>query len=339
MCRTSRSLTTRLRILRIQFIKFPLSSSLESELQAEDRISGAKSDGRGLTCDFEEPPVLDCPDDLSKTEFHEHPLAHHIELEKGWEKHQLALYGLILPAKVDNGTPTYTWESDPEEQEEADLNIVSMLTKEAKTPAKPPTPTERPRTPSNILHKVKSFANFIATSDLEKDMPELPTLKELLDQICSSNFPSSHKVQRLPSSKTPLRSVPSATKLRIKRSTGVDKAQISDPVAPEEMRRVGLDLSQAAVQRKGTADNERISTYATSLRNHSNLISPSMSSNLPFYLLQPQHPTVYFGNNEAPPKFRLAPPRLSPMEYARQYLIAKAKADKEDGAVPFASRL
>ncbi|GKT71907.1 hypothetical protein ColTof4_04330 [Colletotrichum tofieldiae] len=303
-------------------------------------ISGAKSDGRGLTCDFEEPPVLDCPDDLSKTEFHEHPLAHHIELEKGWEKHQLALYGLILPAKVDNGTPTYTWESDPEEQEEADLNMVSMLT-EAKTPAKPPTPTERPRTPSNILHKVKSFANFIATSDLEKDMPELPTLKELLDQF---GLPPATLIESAPRTflrptrssgslrpKTPLRTVPSATKLRIKRSTGVDKAQISDPVAPEEMRRVGLDLSQAVVQRKGTADNERISTYATSLRNHSNLISPSMSSNLPFYLLQPQHPTVYFGNNEAPPKFRLAPPRLSPMEYARQYLIAKAKADKEDG--------
>ncbi|KAK1994884.1 hypothetical protein LX36DRAFT_640716 [Colletotrichum falcatum] len=297
-------------------------------------ISGAKSDGRILTCDFDEPPILHCSDDLSKTKFHEHPLVHHIELEKGWEKYQLALYGLILPATIDNGAPTYTWDSDPEDEDDAGNNKV-----EAKTPAKPLTPSERPRTPSKILHKVRSFANYVAASDAEKDVPELPTLKELLDQF---GLPPSTPTDYAPRAflrparsssslrpKTPLRSVPSATKLRAKRSTGVDKSLISDPVAPEELRRVGSDFSQVMIQRGGAAGGDRASPYGAPLLSSSNLISPSMSSNIPVYLLHPQHPSVYLGRNEGPPKFRLASPRLSPMEYARQYLIAKAKADKE----------
>ncbi|KAK1579398.1 uncharacterized protein LY79DRAFT_522745 [Colletotrichum navitas] len=302
-------------------------------------ISGAKSDGRILTCDFDEPPVLDCSDDLSRTKFHEHPLVQHIELEKGWEKHQLALYGLILPAKIDNGAPTYTWDSDSEDEQEAEKNKAFGIAKEAKTPVKPHTPAERPRTPSNILHKVKSFANYVAASDVEKEVPELPTLKELLDQF---GLPPATPTEYAPGAllrptrsssslrpKTPLRSVPSATKLRAKRSTGIDKSQISDPVAPEEMRRVGSDFSQVMIQRGGVAHGERGSPYGVPLRSPSNLVSSSISSNLPVYLLQPQHPSVYSGRNEAPPKFRLASPRLSPMEYARQYLIAKARADKE----------
>ncbi|WYZ43276.1 hypothetical protein EsH8_VI_000975 [Colletotrichum jinshuiense] len=314
----------------------PLPSPLLAGCPGRE-ISGAKSDGREWACDFDEPPVLGYPDDLSKTEFHEHPLAQHIELEKGWEKHQLALYGLILPAKADNGTPTYTWESDPEDEE--DLGKALVLSTGAKTPVKTPSQTERPRTPSNILYKVKSFANFVATSDLEKDVPELPTLKELLDQFgmppgtpTESAPPTFLRTTRSSGSlrpKTPLRSVPSATKLRNKRSSGIDKSQISDPVAPEELRRVGAEFSQTVARRKGTSDSDGISNYAASLRSPSNLISPSITSNLPLYLLQPQHPTVYFGKNEPPPEFRLAPPRLSPMEYARQYLIAKAKADRQ----------
>lgn len=314
----------------------PLPSPLLAGCPGRE-ISGAKSDGREWACDFDEPPVLGYPDDLSETEFHEHPLAQHIELEKGWEKQQLALYGLILPAKVDNGTPTYTWESDPEDEE--DLGKALVLSAGAKTPVNTPSQTERPRTPSNILYKVKSFANFVATSDLEKDVPELPTLKELLDQFgmppgtpTESAPPTFLRTTRSSGSlrpKTPLRSVPSATKLRNKRSSGIDKSQISDPVAPEELRRVGAEFSQTVARRKGTSDSDGISNYAASLRSPSNLISPSITSNLPLYLLQPQHPTVYFGKNEPPPEFRLAPPRLSPMEYARQYLIAKAKADRQ----------
>ncbi|OBR05564.1 hypothetical protein CH63R_12267 [Colletotrichum higginsianum IMI 349063] len=259
-------------------------------------------------------------------------------LEKGWEMEQLALFGLILPAKVDNGSPTYTWDSDSEEEE--DSNKSSMFDKEAKTPLKLPAALERSRTPSNILRKVKSFANFIANSDLEKDVPELPELPELLDQFglppgapiepTSRTFIRPARSSSSLRPKASIRTVPSATILREKRSAGIDKSQISHPVAPEEKRRAGSDFSQAFARRKGTAESERSSCLAGSLRSPSNLVSPSLSTKLPLYLLQPQHPTVYFGKNEAPPKFRLAPPRLSPMEYARQYLLAKTKADKED---------
>ncbi|WQF85508.1 hypothetical protein CDEST_10522 [Colletotrichum destructivum] len=301
-------------------------------------ISGATCNGREWACDFDKPPVLMHPHDLSKTAFHEHPLAQHIMLEKGWEMEQLALFGLILPEKVDNGSPTYTWDSDSEAEEGS--NKSSMIDKEAKTPLKLPAAPERSRTPSKILHKVKSFANFIANSDLEKDVPELPKLPDLLDQF---GLPPGAPIEptsrtfirpaRSSSSLRPkafIRTVPSATMLREKRSAGIDKSQISNPVAPEEKRRAGSDFSQAFARRKGTAEGERSSCLAESVRSPSNLVSPSLSTKLPLYLLQPQHPTVYFGKNEAPPKFRLAPPRLSPMEYARQYLLAKTKADKED---------
>ncbi|KAI8193837.1 hypothetical protein KHU50_012211 [Colletotrichum sp. SAR 10_65] len=315
-------------------------------------ISGAKSDGREWAYDWDSPPVLLYPDDLSKTEFHEHPLARHIELEKGWEQGRLALYGLILPAKIDNGTPTYTWESDDEEEEDRTKAVV--LAKTPRRASRPPplrTPapapaihTERQRTPSKVLQKVKTFANFVANADMEKEVPELPTLKELLDQF---GMPPGTPAESAPRTflrptkssnslrpKTPTK-LPSATKLRNKRSaTGITKIQISEPVAPEEMKRVGQEFSEASTRShrprtKTASESDRISNYAASLRSPSNLISPSISSNMPLYLLQPAHPTVFNGTNEPPPKFRLARPRLAPMEYARQYLLAKAKAEEQ----------
>ncbi|GJD00191.1 hypothetical protein ColKHC_09016 [Colletotrichum higginsianum] len=132
-------------------------------------------------------------------------------LEKGWEMEQLALFGLILPAKVDNGSPTYTWDSDSEEEE--DSNKSSMFDKEAKTPLKLPAALERSRTPSNILRKVKSFANFIANSDLEKDVPELPELPELLDQF---GLPPGAPIE--PTSRTFIRPARSSSSLRPKAS-------------------------------------------------------------------------------------------------------------------------
>ncbi|KAI8276655.1 hypothetical protein K4K60_007521, partial [Colletotrichum sp. SAR11_57] len=315
-------------------------------------ISGAKSDGREWAYDWDSPPVLLYPDDLSKTEFHEHPLARHIELEKGWEQGRLALYGLILPAKIDNGTPTYTWDSDEEEEEDRTKAVV--LAKTPRRASRPPplrTPapapainTERQRTPSKVLQKVKTFANFVANADMEKEVPELPTLKELLDQFgmpprtpaesAPRTFLRPTKSSNSLRPKTPTK-LPSATKLRNKRSaTGITKIQISDPVAPEEMKRVGQEFSEASTRShrprtKTASESDRISNYAASLRSPSNLISPSISSNMPLYLLQPAHPTVFNGTNEPPPKFRLARPRLAPMEYARQYLLAKAKADEQ----------
>ncbi|KAI8210836.1 hypothetical protein K4K53_007217 [Colletotrichum sp. SAR 10_77] len=315
-------------------------------------ISGAKSDGREWAYDWDSPPVLLYPDDLSKTEFHEHPLARHIELEKGWEQGRLALYGLILPAKIDNGTPTYTWESDDEEEEDRTKAVVLAKTPRRasrppplRTPAPPPAiNTERQRTPSKVLQKVKTFANFVANADMEKEVPELPTLKELLDQF---GMPPGTPAESAPRTflrptkssnslrpKTPTK-LPSATKLRNKRSaTGITKIQISEPVAPEEMKRVGQEFSEASTRShrprtKTASESDRISNYAASLRSPSNLISPSISSNMPLYLLQPAHPTVFNGTNEPPPKFRLARPRLAPMEYARQYLLAKAKAEEQ----------
>ncbi|KAH0431915.1 hypothetical protein CcaCcLH18_06742 [Colletotrichum camelliae] len=315
-------------------------------------ISGAKSDGREWAYDWDSPPVLLYPDDLSKTEFHEHPLARHIELENGFEQGQLAMYGLILPATIDNGTPTYTWESDDEEEEDRTKTVV--LAKTPRRASRPPplrTPapapainTERQRTPSKVLQKVKTFANFVTNGDMEKEVPELPTLKELLDQF---GMPPGTPAESAPRTflrptkssnslrpKTPTK-LPSATKLRNKRSaTGIAKILISDPVAPEEMKRVGKEFSEASTRShrprtKTASESDRISNYAASLRSPSNLISPSISSNMPLYLLQPAHPSVFNGTNEPPPKFRLARPRLAPMEYARQYLLAKAKADEQ----------
>ncbi|KAJ3940784.1 hypothetical protein N0V92_013891, partial [Colletotrichum tropicale] len=179
---------------------------------------------------------------------------------------------------------------------------------------------------------------------MEKEVPELPTLKELLDQF---GMPPGTPAESAPRTflrptkssnslrpKTPTK-LPSATKLRNKRSaTGITKIQISDPVAPEEMKRVGREFSEASTRNhrprtKTASESDQISNYAASLRSPSNLISPSISSNMPLYLLQPAHPTVFNGTNEPPPKFRLARPRLAPMEYARQYLLAKAKADEQ----------
>ncbi|TEA20611.1 hypothetical protein C8034_v008571 [Colletotrichum sidae] len=304
-------------------------------------ISGAKSDGREWAYDFDSPPVLVYPDDLSKVEFNEHPLASYLEQEMGWDKRMLAECGLILPAKIDNGTPTYTWDSDDDDGEEISRAVMWTRAPKTPVPATPATPAERvehPRTPSNVvISKLTSFASSMAKGDLEKDAHKLPELQELLSHFGlpptpseSSSFLRPTKSSNNLRPKTPLRSVPSATKLRNKRSAGVLKSQISEPVVPEEMRRIGEDFSKvvARPRTRTASENARITSYASSLRSPSAMLpSPSCASNMPLYLLQPQHPSVYYGNNEPAPRFRIARPRLAPMEYLRQYQIAKASAD------------
>lgn len=61
-------------------------------------ISAAKTDGAGFAGDFEATKILIYPNDLSRTEYDEHPLAKHLDLTS----RQKAQLGLILPKQLNS---------------------------------------------------------------------------------------------------------------------------------------------------------------------------------------------------------------------------------------------
>lgn len=63
-------------------------------------LSGSKIDGAGFAGDVTAPPILIYPDDLSTTEYDEHPLAPFLNMSPR-EKAQL---GLVIPKQISSRT-------------------------------------------------------------------------------------------------------------------------------------------------------------------------------------------------------------------------------------------
>lgn len=59
-------------------------------------ISAAKTDGAAFAQDYSAPPVLSYPADLSKTEFHQHPLAQELDMTPL----EMSILGLLIPKEV-----------------------------------------------------------------------------------------------------------------------------------------------------------------------------------------------------------------------------------------------
>ncbi|ROT38357.1 hypothetical protein SODALDRAFT_350602 [Sodiomyces alkalinus F11] len=74
-------------------------------------ISGAKTDGHCWAGDFDEPDIIPYPDDVSKTEFYQHPLAR----EMGRSVEQQALLGLVIPKELRSRDPVYDYDTGSEE--------------------------------------------------------------------------------------------------------------------------------------------------------------------------------------------------------------------------------
>ncbi|KAM5345719.1 hypothetical protein ACJ41O_011580 [Fusarium nematophilum] len=70
--------------------------SQEKQQMIQMRLLSAKTDGAAFAGDFGAPPILCYPDDVSKTEFYQHPLARELDMTS-LEK---SILGLIIPKEL-----------------------------------------------------------------------------------------------------------------------------------------------------------------------------------------------------------------------------------------------
>ncbi|KAH6997208.1 hypothetical protein EDB80DRAFT_585506 [Ilyonectria destructans] len=223
-------------------------------------ISAAKTDGAAWARDRSAPPILCYPEDLSATEFCQHPLAQELEM-----------------------TPLEIFDSDDDMEYEKE-----------EVPPVPPLPQIPEYFRANLTPKV--------LEKLVKRMRSRPDLAE-------TPFPEDLSSDQ-PQKKT---SAPGALKLGIRKRRPSMKLQIS---SPEPISETG----------SWSLRSKRHSNIASTVTNGSQSSRPAASRSQSSQdavqpILQRDGPKL---------KYELAKPRLSPMEYARLYLVEKALSDREN---------
>ncbi|KAK2606254.1 hypothetical protein QQS21_003302 [Conoideocrella luteorostrata] len=239
-------------------------------------ISAAKTDGAAFALDSSAPDVLSYPNDLSKSEFHVHPLAKYLDSDIQ-EKAQL---GLIIPKELATVKPT--------RKKGKLLKRRGTLSDELpQAPPLPPIPESyRSATTPNLFGKLRDRIKTAEpeTSAAGKDISR----KLLISKKSEGSF-----VLRLSKGK---------------RKASL-KSQISDPTPNHP----------SSVSRPTTIDRERDEKARRS--SDGSIHSPTSIDWAIEYQTQ--------SSSGAQHDFDLAPPRLSPMEYARIYLIHRAHANRE----------
>ncbi|KAL2753172.1 hypothetical protein ACRALDRAFT_1072278 [Sodiomyces alcalophilus JCM 7366] len=289
-------------------------------------ISGAKTDGHCWAGDFDEPDVIAYPDDVSKTEFYQHPLAR----EMGLSLQQQARLGLVIPKERRSRDTVYDYDTGPEETGELEQSSDRARRSSSMSVSRG----------SNMMVKVKSLARLRSSSQMERD--GLLSMADLLEQfplpqVLSEDQPNNPCCPgrgRSTSTNKPKGSIPTATDVRAKRTKRVKKTQISNPVNP--------------VAGVGPYSSPDLGNYPFGSAPSSASTSPALTQ-MPPIIASTSHGTCTAAK-ETPPvphapegsergprwTFKLAPPRLSAMEYTRLYFLEKAWAEREGRACKMA---
>ncbi|KAH6668171.1 hypothetical protein F5X68DRAFT_265507 [Plectosphaerella plurivora] len=288
-------------------------------------ISGAKTDPCGWIGDYDEPDILNYPEDASRNEFHQHPLAN----LTGLSLTRQAELGLILPKELKSRDTYFEYDTDAEEAtSEVSSGSLNKTSRSASASVS--------SSGTDVLHKVKSWARFRSSSKpIERSSPFNQEKRQ-------TPSPQTPDLPERPSTSFRLRSVrsisalrrqatPTATTLRSKRTKGFDKTQISRPLDCKSSVAVStpgwgsFSSSNSASQSSGSSvDQTQLNNVQEDDQTQSfegdTQISPRQSTQTPEFLRP---------GAEDPPIFHITAPRLSPMEYARTYLINKSIADRE----------
>lgn len=280
-------------------------------------ISGAKTDGRAWAADYAEADILEYPDDVSSDEFYIHPLVQFLALSAS----EQARLGLIIPRELKSRDIFYEYDTDD------DNSSLPPCTSRASTRS-----ASSSTSSFGVLSKVRSWTRHrshskTAVAGFHADTRgasgcSTHTKASSGDDITSTR-PGLHIVRSTSSLRTRLPST-GTTRLQTKRSKGLVNTQVAFPLN-------SLEPSLESVNLRNDPDTTSSSSYravrseidignaATQLGEHSfHLFSGSGS-------IRAQAPSV----TSAAFFCRLAPPRLSPMEYLRMYLVDKAVAERE----------
>ncbi|PNY23446.1 Uncharacterized protein TCAP_06621, partial [Tolypocladium capitatum] len=254
-------------------------------------ISAAKTDGAAFAGDHHAPPILTYPEDLSTTEFDQHSLAKDL----GMTSQEKAQLGLIIPKQIPN----------------RDFYAGNLM----------------PKSPARAARHARRLAKAkLEKKKMDKDAPPVPPLPPIPESLRSTLTPkglaklfertkgrrqSDEAEPLLPSTAAPLgpherNATISSAFSRGKLLRPLLTTQISNP----ELRSPGrLRTLQAAAGDAGKP-------FGT---------SPAETTSPTIAFPEPAYARVQKSNA----RYRLAPPRLSPMEYTRMYLIEKAQAERE----------
>ncbi|KPM38435.1 hypothetical protein AK830_g8137 [Neonectria ditissima] len=237
-------------------------------------ISAAKTDGAAFAGDLTAPPILSYPDDLSSTEFHQHPLAHELDM---------------TPLELDD-------EAEYEKGSSSRPKIPSKSKRrrigKEEVPPVPPLPPIPEYFRANLTPRV-----------LEKIVKRMRSRPDLLETASPDDLVRS------------LKNTPAHGTLKLgnsKRRPSL-RFQISSPEPISETGSWSLRSRRHSNTKKGDSSGSQGSTSAA-LRNQS---SQEMSRPI---LQTKSGPKL---------KYELGKPRISPMEYARIFLIEKAVSDRE----------
>ncbi|KAF7550407.1 hypothetical protein G7Z17_g5744 [Cylindrodendrum hubeiense] len=240
-------------------------------------ISPAKTDGAAFAGDITVPPILCYPEDLSGTEFCQHPLAQELEM---------------TPFDSDDDTE---YEKVSNSRPKNSGKLKRRQTRKQEVPPVPPLPPIPEYFRANLTPKV-----------LEKIVKKMRSRQDLVDIALPEDL-SPEKPQKKTSATGTL-------KLGIRKRRPSMKLQISSPEP----------IPEAGSWSLGARRNSNNTPILTN-----GLQSPRPTASRSQSSQDTAHPILQ--TRDGPKlKYKLAKPRLSPMEYARLYLIEKALSDRED---------
>lgn len=274
----------------------PVPNSLLKGMPGRE-LSPSKTDGALFAGDFDEPPILVYPNDLSTAEFDQHPLAKDMDLTPA-EKARL---GLILPKQIPSRDVWYNFDSDDE------LECFEAASHAVIAPK---------RSPKKSHRGLRRFG--IARQDASP-VPPLPSIPESLR-----------------SSLTPKGLVRLFE--RRKHGNGPVGSGASMPVdnAPSQRSATasGAPLSPGSTKPTLVSNSSNLEVRLSSGSPHGASSSGSSGPLTPATPTSPPRPGSGFESEKgakgpSSARFAIAPPRLSPMEYARMYLLEAAQARKE----------
>lgn len=282
--------------------------SVVSDLPDDSRASGllcgvpgreitpAKTDGAAFAFDFGAPDLLTYPNDLNAYEFHVHPLAHSLKMDS----QQMARLGLTFPKEHSSRDFWYAIDS----ADELDLeDHGKMFTPVARTVTKKMAQgPKRQRARSGDLAQHPSSLDPIPESSKPAASSVIERIIGRVKYDFASRVSSKEKSPKLDvadNSENPL-CVSSAV-------WGKKKAQIKSRISTPRV------AHGPAVNWHSDRSNEMVGDKHALSEEPWTETDPRDDQEEPIPLI------------EAVPSYHIATPRISPMEYARAYLVDKAR--------------
>ncbi|KAI8673473.1 hypothetical protein NCS55_00667500 [Fusarium keratoplasticum] len=269
-------------------------------------FSPAKTDGARFAGDLHAPPILCYPDDISKTEFLQHPLAREFDMT--------SLENLDSEDDEDDENESDHKKNPPPTSKTPAKKGKRSKTKEPASPAPPIPPIPGSVLSTNATPKVlqKFLKHMISRSELKQGMVIDPASLQAIAEHASVPLPSG-------STSTKSRRVFKTKILRLNTSSGVDALGSNSGHDLEVIRPLlkTVSTTQSCFDGDSVLEVEPL-TEAIEDASEDQLLPDIVS------------PTVQTQQDDADVRYQLGKPRLSPMEYTRLYLIEKANSEREN---------